>query len=340
MAHDQQLESAYDEESQTYDFSRNYDLIRSHLSGADFTVGNLETVVCGKGKNGYSGYPLFNTPTSILQALKEAGFNVLTMANNHTLDRGCDGVVGGVVNVREAGFFQTGAYTSLDDYNTPLFLEKDGMNVALLAYTDSVNGRENAVDQEMLPYIVRRYTKEQALKDIQSVKNLGADAIILYIHWGKEYLREPESYKKKNVKDLALAGADVIIGSHPHVLQPIEKIHVIREDGMEKDVLVAYSMGNFISNQRKQYTDTGMILNFTLSKDFSTGQVEVKDASYIPTWVWRFEKGKKYEYRILALTDYTNSEPKGISSENLRRMRNAWKETLQLIGEEVIPIKK
>ncbi|MBQ3864414.1 MAG: CapA family protein [Clostridia bacterium] len=281
---------------------------------------------------------MFNTPETILDALKAAGFDVLTMANNHCLDRYCDGLIASVENVRKTGFLETGAYTSQEDYDTILFLEKDDIRVALFAYTDSVNRMESHVDQTKLPYVVRRYTRERAVEDIKRAKAEGADAVILSIHWGKEYLREPENYKKEDAKALAEAGADVIIGSHPHVLQPVEKIRVTREDGSIKDVLVAYSMGNFLSNQREQYTDTGMMINFSLEKDFKTGHVEVKNTSYTPTWVWRFEKGSNYDYRILPLPESLESEPRGISSENLKRMRNAWKEAKELIGENIIPV--
>ena len=153
-------------------------------------------------------------------------------------------------------------------------------------------------------------------------------------HWGKEYKRAPEDATVNYARKMAAAGFDVIVGSHPHMVQPIEWLETTQADGSVKRTLVAYSLGNFVSAQRDQYKDTGIILDFTLRKELATGAISVENVGYVPVWVWRYEGDGKNEYRLLPCGAAMDSVPEGMSDSDKRRLSEAWSETLELMTAE------
>lgn len=334
MVHDNEIKAAYDSKSDTYKFSSFFTDITPELKKTDLLIGNLETTLSGKEKK-YSGYPMFNCPESILDALKTSGFQVLTTANNHSLDRKEYGVLKTIDHLTKAGIPHTGTAASSKEGENLLMLERKGMKVAILAYTYGTNGMEQYVDQSKLTYLVNYINEEKIKKDIENAKKSKADIIIVSLHWGIEYTRQPEKQQREMAKRIIQYGGDVIFGSHPHMIQPMERVSVQAEDGSMREGLVVYSMGNFISDQRTRYKDSGMIVNVAMEKDMNTGKLSFKNITYVPTWVYRYTKEGKMQYRVLDAGKYTFGEGTTLlNSEGMNRVKQVWKETTELIGEK------
>lgn len=325
MFHDAQLESAYDEENDTYHFIPVFEEVKPILSNADITIGNLETTLAGP-ERGFSGYPLFNSPDETIDAIKNAGFDILTTANNHSLDTGIDGLQRTIKVLREKGIDFVGTADN-EDQSRVLIKDVDGIKLAFLAYTESTNGLGDQYSNDQLHRMLNVMEKENIMQDIEEAKSLDADLIITYMHWGTEYMEEPNEKQIEYAHMLAEAGVDIILGSHPHVIQPSE---VIETD--DHETFVVYSMGNFISNQRQETvgnnrTEDGIIINFDITKNKQTNETFIENVEYVPTWVYKHnENGQsKYTYRILPIEQsLSNAE---ISDAFKSRMENSLKTT-------------
>lgn len=308
----------------TYDFSEFFVPISDYLSAADFTLANLETTI-STDERGYSGYPCFKTPESLLPALKDAGVDVLTTSNNHCFDAGWFGVTHTIEKMESYGFLHTGTFTTPTDQGTPLILEKDGVRIAVLAYTFGTNGMETIIDADRLDYAVT-YTDdwEQIHADIVTAREQ-ADVVIACVHWGGEYQREPVAEQQELAQKMMEAGVDAILGSHPHVLQPMKFKDVTTEEGEQKRAFVVYSLGNFLSNQRDRYKDSGMVLNLTFEKNFTTGATRIVDADYVPTYVHKYaDANGKNHYQVLPVSGYLGKDLEGNAGE---RLTAVWSET-------------
>lgn len=278
MCHLPQVRAAWDAERKVYDFSPAFAAVAPHLRAADLTVANLETVL--DDARPYRGYPRFNSPAALAQALSGAGVDIVTTANNHALDQGEAGVLATLRNLKAAGLLSTGTFAGAADRG-PLLHTLKGFKLAFLAYTLSTNGLKPPAGKE---YLVNTWDWEQAAKDIAAARAGGAEFVVVSMHWGQEYQRRPTAEQEELARKLAGAGADLILGSHPHVLQPLAEI--IRPGGDER-VLAAYSLGNFISNQRDPHTDRGQILYVTLTRDPLNHRVLISSYRVLPTRVLR-----------------------------------------------------
>lgn len=273
-----------------YDFRSFFQEVKPYINQADLAIGNFEMTLAGPSKP-YSGFPQFNAPDQIVDALKDTGVDVVSTANNHAMDTGEKGVIRTHQVVNEGGIQTTGTAPSADE-RKPLIVEKNGIKVSFLAYTEHTNGLP--VPQSK-PYLVDRIgDTTQIAKDIAQAKQDGAELVCVSLHWGDEYARKPHPRQKEIANKLFKAGADVIFGSHPHVLQPMEKINM---DGKEKYII--YSMGNFVSNQSDPYTDEGIIVYVDIEKDPKTNQVKLKEFSYLPTFVHKYNAKGKMQYVIV-----------------------------------------
>jgi poly-gamma-glutamate capsule biosynthesis protein CapA/YwtB (metallophosphatase superfamily) len=331
MAHGPQLTAAYDKTTRQYDFSPNYAQITEQLSAADLTFGNLETTLSGAEKK-YSGYPAFNTPDSLLDALKGAGFDLLTTANNHSLDRGWYGVQRTLETLATAGMPATGTYLDKESSQTPLILDVKNTKVAVLAYSYGENLSGN-VPKDKLTFCIKNISLPVVKRDIKKAREMGAQIVIVSVHWGTEKARAPSAKMQSQAKSMLEYGADLVIGSHPHVLQKVTRMEVTREDGSTYNGLVAYSLGNFISNQYWQYQDSGIILNVTLQRDTATNAITIKDASYVPTWVYI---DPKKNYTVLPVGKYLDNQNllNSVTATAKKRLKAVWSETTTLIGED------
>lgn len=283
----------------SFDFRPVFCEVKQYLTKADLTIGNLETTISGK-ESRYSGYPLFNTPEEYLEALKDAGFDILLTANNHSLDRGKKGLLRMVEMIKKNGLESVGSYNSQQDRDSIRIYEINGIKIAILAYTYGLNGNYIAKNEK---YLVNVIDTTLLKKDILDSRNKYADIILVYFHFGNEYQRNPSSFQKEIVKRAIDYGADLIIGSHPHVIQPIEYFSS-NKNKIGKG-LIAYSLGNFISNQRWRYSDAGIILNLTITKNILTQEVRFSNTDIIPTWVYKGKLENKDQFVILPVDSTT-----------------------------------
>ncbi|MBT4217790.1 MAG: CapA family protein [Flavobacteriales bacterium] len=296
MQHSPQIKAAKDSVG-NYDYGHYFDYTNSLIQNVDFAIANLEVTLAGKP---YDGYPRFSSPDEYAVAIQNAGFDVLTTANNHSNDCGSDGLVRTINVLDSLKFMHLGTYKdSIERINNyPLIIEKKGIKVALLNYTYGTNGLDTKH-----PNIVNMIDEEIILQDIQIARDSNIDKIIVITHWGGEYRSFPDEYQKKWGEWLLSNGADIVIGGHPHWVQPAE----YRKDSLNNERIIIWSLGNIISNQRvstmnnMEHTDGGSSLQFSLYRD-STGEVKFKNIGYHLHWVWLHNKDDRKRYQILPIS--------------------------------------
>ncbi len=297
MMHSPQTRSGYDPQRKTYDFKGFFTEVKDILSQGDWVIGNLETPLAGA-ESGYTGYPLFNAPAELADAIKNAGFNILTTANNHALDRGEKGLIKTIENLRDRGLLSAGTATSAAEAEKILMVEKNNIKMAILSYSYGTNGIPIPKGKN---YLVNLIDEKKIVKDIGKAREQGADVITVCLHFGDEYQRQPNTQQKNLVDSLIKAGADIILGSHPHVVQPYKIFEVPGKNGKPRKAVAIYSMGNFISNQTRKYTDIGVIFEVGIRKKFPENTVEIADVNAIPTWVHRYALNGKLNFRVLPI---------------------------------------
>ena len=324
MCHDRQIAGALQDDGSYY-MDDWFDPIKESLEMADLAVGNLETVFMGDEKE-YTGFPKFNTPDSMADALVYAGFDVLTTANNHANDHRIDGITRTLQVLDERGLAHTGSYAKEDDFDKPLIVDVKGIKVGILSYTDTFNSEPKEA------WHVRELDEELVKKDVAAMKKRGAEFIVCMVHWGSEYEETPGSTQEKNALMLAQAGVDAIFGHHPHVIQTAEILQAEMPDGSIKSVPVAYSMGNFISNQQDRPRDMGVIFEITVKKAGETGEVTLEETAFIPTVVWRYDKDHKDAYRVLPCGVYKEKD----GHDKQRRCTKVWEHQVELMGEGIV----
>jgi poly-gamma-glutamate synthesis protein (capsule biosynthesis protein) len=286
----------------SFDFKPVFDSIRKYLRRSDFVAGNLETVIADSDKN-YAGYPVFNTPPDFLEGLKYAGFSHLIVANNHILDRGLKGLQSTLKKIRQYGFTYSGANIPNDSIR--IFSIK-GIKFAFLSFTYFINNP----DKNLKKYI-ETITPRNIIEKISRAKKKGAEITIVYFHFGKEYERFPNAAQKQIARTAVKAGADLIIASHTHVVQPADFIRRGQDS-----VFVLYSMGNFLSNQRWRYSDGGVILNIRLIKNISRDSVYIGKISFLPIWVFKGKINSKRQYLIYPMPKAPKHFPSFFSKED------------------------
>uniref|UniRef100_A0A832CVC0 CapA family protein n=1 Tax=Ignavibacterium album TaxID=591197 RepID=A0A832CVC0_9BACT len=308
----------------SFDFNPVYRYIKESLENADFTFGNLETVIGEKGST-YLGYPRFKSPKDYVTALAQNGFDFLCFANNHTLDQGEQGILNTIRILNENNIGYTGAFNSQSDRDSIRILNLNGLKMALLAYSYGTNG---SVIPKGKDYLINLIDYNLIEKDIHSAKQNGAEIVLVNFHFGNEYQRFPSDYQKEVVKKTIEFGADLITASHPHVIQPIE---FYKTNGATLDSgIVAYSLGNFISNQRKRFTDAGVILYLILEKNLHTKKVSLKSVEYLPTWVFKGKTEFGNEFLILPLQKNFDSF-NFLSDSDKAKMKQAFNDTEEII---------
>jgi len=324
MVHSDQLAYAYDRQTGTYSFAGVFDEVAEYLGAADITIANLETTLAGREK-GYTGYPKFNSPEEILLSLREAGIDVLTTANNHSMDRGEYGVLKTIEHLEEAGMLHTGTFASADSRRVPLIVDVKGVKLGILSYTYGTNGLPVPRGKE---YLVNLLDMRQVKQDIDLLRQEGAEVVIVNPHHGVEYRRIPGDQERQVVEELFASGADIVAGSHTHVIQPM----AVRDTEREGGLFAAYSLGNFVSGQKGRYRDTGIIVTLTVEKEIETGSIRLDSAGYVPVWVHRYTDKGRLKSRVIpvekAITDYQMGTDDWLSYEDYQRLLEVWDETL------------
>mgnify|MGYP001028726571 CR=1 FL=1 len=236
-----------------YDFKEMLSFMKPIISSYDLAFYNQESILGGSDL-GLSSYPRFNSPYEVGDAFLDAGFNMVSLANNHTLDRGEEAILNSVSYWKKKGIMYHGSASSWDDRNQVKVMEKNGIRYVLLSYTDYTNDIPVPVGQE---YLVNVYSEEQVKKDIEAIRNQ-TDVILVAMHFGEEYSFEVTERQRQIAEFLASQGVTIVIGHHPHVVQPVEMI---------ENTLVIYSLGNFISAQRGIERLTGLIYSVDIVKE-------------------------------------------------------------------------
>lgn len=302
-----------------YDFSPMFSFISEVYSAPDYMAANLETTLPGK-EAGYSGYPLFKSPDSIATTLTSSGVDLLLLANNHIYDSGKNGFLRTSQFLADSGIDYTGAAHS-DEEKKYLIKDINGIKVGFVNYTyetpasgDVKAINANYMDASVAPYLnsfdpndrESFYTEFSAV--LENMRQDGAEFIIFYPHWGNEYQLTACDWQMEMAQRLCNMGVDAIIGSHPHVVQNVDVL--TSEDGSHK-TFCAYSLGNQLSNQRRQlmslstgHTEDGLIMKLEITKN-KKGKVSITGADYVPTWVYKTTAGLYY---ILPLNDIENLE--------------------------------
>ena len=325
------IQSCWDKETSNWIFDPIFAYIAPYVQNADYAVANLETTLRGEHPNyPYRGNPLFNCPDGLAAASLNAGFDMLLTANNHCYDTQTGGVIRTLEVLEEAGLESLGTQKAKDDPDYKV-IEVNGIRVGMTAYTfetqdglpdtPSINaiqcqpdsfGLINSFDYDQLD---KFYAEIGA--QFEAMETEGAEAIVVYIHWGDEYKLKPNSYQKKIAQKLCDMGVDVIVGGHPHVIEPVDLLTSSEDE--DHKTLIIYSTGNAVSNQRIHemrlktgHTEDGILFSFTLVK-YSDGTVELLETSCVPTWV-RMTGGRK-SYTILPLE---------------KDLMDQWKETFQI----------
>ncbi len=313
----------------TYDYTECFSYVKEEISAADFAIANLEVPLGGKP---YTGYPQFSAPDEYVHAIREAGFDILMTANNHAMDKRTHGVNRTIDILDSLGIYHFGTYKSSvhRSIRYPLIIEKNNIRIALLAYTYDTNGIPVTP-----PTIVNIIDRQQILEDIHSAQLLSPDAIIACMHWGVEYQTLPQQSERELAHWMLSQGVDHIIGTHPHVVQPMEVTtlpsnHSTVPDSTDQHLIV-YSLGNYLSNQSpsttgQQLTDGGASVRLTLKKKL--GKTRLSSCDYLLNWVSRPQVSGNKNYRIYPANQDTlslNSAERRLMQTFLNNARKLFK---------------
>jgi len=329
MQHDLQIQSAYRPKTDKYDFSSVFKYVKPIFDTTDVVIGNLEVTFGGKP---YKGYPKFSSPKDLAYEIKKAGIDYLVEANNHIYDKGKKGFEKTLKHLEKVGFKHTGAFLNEEDKKKrhPMIIEKNGFKVAVYNYTYGLNDGI----KEAKPNIVNFIDKELIKKDLQNSKSKNYDAVIVFFHWGIEYKHQPNNDQTTLAKLCFENGANIVIGSHPHVINRVEKYEYESKNVKKKDVFIAYSLGNFVSNYGTwRYCDGGLMVNFKIKKSKS-GEIKITNQQYIPVWVYRpIRKGKLRDYYVLPVAKFENNK-KFMSKADRKQMKTFINDTRTLLNKE------
>lgn len=330
MAHMAQIQYAYNKGGGEYDFSDQFTYLKDFVKDSDISIGNYETTT--NPDLPVAGFPRFNVPAGYLKNLKETGFDIVSTANNHSMDTELDGVFSTMEAAKEAGLDYVGSFKDKSD--RILFKEVKGIKLAFLAYTYGCNGRENLiVPREEVENLCYLSDEDQIKKDIGRAKAQGADFVIVYPHWGIEYQSMPNEAQISLGRKMIDWGADLVIGNHPHVVEPVEIYQA--EDGRKG--LIAYALGNFISyqnyeNNKDIRTEHSLSLEIDLEKDLTSGNKKIANVKLHPIWVGTYYN----DYGILIKNHLTEDFLEGgkyydlVNESQRARIKQAHDMTLEI----------
>ena len=307
MGHGPQIKSAWNDSLKKYDYNEVFEPVEDIISSVDFAVANLEVTLAGPP---FDGYPQFSSPDELAEACKSNGIDVLVTANNHSCDRGSMGIVRTNRVLDSLEILHTGTFSNQQNRDSLnlLVLEKENIRIGLLNYTYGTNG---------IPFHAPTYVNllDSSLikKDLKFARTKNLDKLIVFVHWGAEYQDQPNLYQKNFNQFFKRQGVDIVIGSHPHVVQPM---HYIKNN--DKEFLTVYSLGNFVSNQRDFRKDGGVMFRCSIVK---RDKASISDKEYILTWVNKFYKNKKWHYEVLPCSNKTYGKEYFSRNEDYAKMQ-------------------
>jgi poly-gamma-glutamate synthesis protein (capsule biosynthesis protein) len=353
LLHDRVIASGYDSTTKTYDYNDIFRVFNQYVSRVDYAVANLEVTLCGN-NNGhdYGGYPCFNSPDAIVDALKNAGFDMLLSANNHVYDTGHTGFIRTQQVIDQFGLDRIGTRLSVEDKPYAV-VDVNGIKIGMINYTyntsQSANGTvatngiplSNADSLLLNSFNYNQLDSfyEKLKGQLEAMRADGAEATVIYIHWGDEYRTSPNKTQTKIAQALCDMGFDVIVGNHAHVPQPVELL-TSQTDGTRK-TLCLYSTGNSISNiYRGSFpinTEHGMLFNFTFAK-YSAGTVVLESTEVIPTWVYRYDDANwKRKFLVLVMDDAVEDwkAAMNLTDKQLAECQASYERTMGIVGQGV-----
>ena len=323
MGHDSQIKAAKIIGSNIYDYNDMFMHLKPIIEGSDFAAANLEVTLAGPP---YKGYPQFSSPAALAAACMNAGMDCLFTANNHSVDRGKSGIINTLEKLDSIGMPHTGTFrdkTSRDALQ-PLMVTLNGISVALLNYTYGTNGIPVPP-----PVIVNMLEKERITADIEKAGELNPDILVLALHWGTEYDTVPSEEQIQLANYFFYKGVDIIIGSHPHVLQ---KMIWLKDNPVFRNKAVVYSMGNFISNQRKPRTDGGSMIKIDITKNDTS--LAISDAGYYLTWVYTPAENGRMRFYVLPCAGFENKPEFFPDQNDYIRMMSFIKSSRSLLSRQ------
>ena len=280
------------------DYAYSFEEVKAPLQGIDFLLANQESMPAGD-LFPYSGYPMFNSPAHIIDGLKNVGVDMVSIANNHTLDRGEKGILAAIENIKSYDMPYVGAYTSAEDQDAFRIVTVNGITLGILGYTYGTNGIPTPDGKD---YLVARIDPERISREVAELKGL-VDVMVVSMHWGNEYELSPAQSQMDLAQVIADAGGDIIFGHHPHVLQQFNRLK--GKNG--NDTHVFYSLGNFLSAQDFDYTDIGGIAQLTIEKNMNSdgNQITIREPEFYPTAVIKDEAGV---FKVVPLKSVENEK--------------------------------
>ena len=333
LCHNTQYFDAYDSSTGTYDFNYVFDDVVKYIEPADIAISSLETSFAGSDV-GYSNYPRFNSPDSLITAIKNIGVDVISTAGNHCLDYGFSGLSRTIDVLDSNGLSHLGTYKSQEEQSKILYKDIDGVKIAFLNYTYGTNGIPvpsgkdfcvNLIDKDLMSY------------QINLAKDENADVIIACMHWGTEYSTVQNSEQEELADFLFKSGVDIIIGNHPHVAEPMEKRSVTLEDGTVKDCFVIYALGNFTADQNYANTRSSVILNLDLT--FEDDVLNINSATYTPIYIYENPNVRYHKFKLIDMEDailkYESSKDTSIGQSLYNTLKSELKNITKIVGDEI-----
>jgi poly-gamma-glutamate capsule biosynthesis protein CapA/YwtB (metallophosphatase superfamily) len=291
LIHDACIQSAYSDADKSYNFKPMFQYVKNCILGSDIAICNLETTISGI-DHGYKGYPEFNAPEELLDAVADCGFTIVSTANNHAVDYGENGILATIDAIHKRSLLASGTSNSAEPSSRNIVLDFEFVKVGINSYTYGTNEHPVPPDKK---WLINMIDFDLIKSDIANMRTRGADIIVVGLHAGEEYLTMPDRDQVTYVKMLRDLGVDIILGNHPHIVQPSI------EDPSGKFFII-YSIGNFLSNQRDQLRDTGVILDIEITE--TSNKWSIRRVKYHPTYVHRWEQNGKFEFRIIPLDKY------------------------------------
>lgn len=335
MSHMPVTNDAWDAAQDRYDYARIMAGAKSYVESADYAVVNLETTLSGGPP--YSGYPAFNSPDDMARDIKALGFDLCLTANNHSLDRGFSGLSRTLDVLDQTGLAHVGTSRTQEECDSNIVVaDVGGISVAFLGYAYGTNGipvpkkHPYAINLFNTDYLTSLHTldRDRLTSDLEAAKALEPDLIAVMIHWGLEYKTRQNQYQEEIADFLFQHGADIVLGGHSHVPQPME----LRTLPDGRQGFVCYSLGNFISSQTKPLTNTTTVLTLELTRDNETGETQVTDYRYAPMYMLHREEGAVHRFELLDIHAALASEDTGASLK--ARLTQALEDCHAIFGEE------
>lgn len=317
-----------------YNYNNIFNEIKSYVEEADFSIISFEGTCMESDKN-YTGYPLFNAPPAIISAFSYAGFDMVNNGNNHCLDRELKGLLESRNIIKQKNMQVIGTF---NDASEPRHKIQDlnGIKVGFLSYTYGCNMNENRLTEEERNNHLSLIDKEKIKKEMGVLSPI-VDLVVVLMHWGTEYRLEPTTEQKELADMIFESGADIILGSHPHVIEPSE-IHEI--DGETKYVI--YSMGNFLSNQiggnnpnarNNDFTQESVMVSLKIEKDLESGKTQIMSVKHTPTWVHRYSEDDIYKYSIIPIPSLDDAIFNSTDEKLLEKLTSSYKRTMEKVQD-------